>query len=71
MISRKVINEDYKYRPGIENLIANQRLHLEVLLDIRDQNEEIKNLLNSMKTYSANSNDINISKIWDEGDNEL
>ncbi len=56
-------------------LLTNKELYLkiivEILLDIRDQNEEIKNLLISMKKYSVNSNDINISKIWDEEDNKV
>lgn len=41
---------------------------IEILLDIRDQNEMIITQLNALKQYSVNSSDINISKLWDEGD---
>ena len=55
----------------------NQFLIIEILLDIRDQNEEIKNqliIMNnglSIKDFKATSIDISVDKICDKDDDKI
>ncbi len=79
MRNRKLVESDilYSTNPSREIISKNQMLTLEVLLDIRDQNKEIKNQLiimnngTSIKDYKASSKhkksinyiDIDIDKI--------
>ena len=65
------ISNLFTYGGSLANCELYLKIMVEVLLDIRDQNEEIKNQLISMKKYSVNSNDIDISKIWNETDHIL